>query len=100
MPRFSVFDLFLSVMMVCWRSDPHAAFHVCIGHKTAFPKQGTAQPAWLTALCCAPLGATVCAQLSATAVTDEVAQEAGHPGTMVQPNSECFLEELGVLRGA
>lgn len=58
MPRFSVFDLFLSVMMVCWRNDPHAAFHVCIDHMTAFPKQGKTQPVWLT-VCCGPVGATV-----------------------------------------
>lgn len=41
------------------------------------------------------------AELSGTAVTNEVAQEAGHPWTTAgQPNSECFWEELAALRGA
>lgn len=41
------------------------------------------------------------AEVSGTVVTAEVAQEAGRPWTMVvQPNSECFWEELAALRGA
>lgn len=69
MPRFAVFGPFLSVVMVCWRNDPHAAFQVCIGRRTALPNQGKAQPAWLTPACCGPVG--LGAEVSGTVVTNE-----------------------------
>lgn len=98
MPRFAVFDPFLSVVMVCWRNDPHAAFHVCVGHKTGLPSQGKARQCGSQQRAVVLLMPSSAAEVSGTAVTAEAAQEAGQPWTMVvQPNSECFWEELAAV---